>query len=588
MALAVSVGVAVAVFAPAPVVQAQDGPALGLVAISSTKVFVDPAEGSVDVIHRYRFQNTTLGGVFTEFSETIPRDAVDIQATTSDEPLPLVGSRVRDEVAEWRIVFPEPLAAGEEIDVEVRWSRQRLDSLPNDEDLLSPTLVAFAPFAVGHGGAASLTVRVRGEFDVVEGAGLDVEVVDGITVLHGDTVTEYEGQLIVLEALGGLASSRIDGIDLDIEVTSPPAAVGWLVAELRTGVPALAEWIPLSPPESIELRQGWTGGAMTRRGDDGAVIVSPNISLFDVLTIVADQWLADIAFTDPEVRLGLAAAIASRSSDPTRNYTLGITPWSRTTDALVDIEPETFAAALTALDAGTPAYAGPLAIDIPAAVDWRRVLDVFEHLAGVSRASTAFEFSVDADSRAELRRRETALVEYRALSDRAAPWILPPLLRRPMSGWNFDSFLARQGPVSEFIEARDELQAAAEEAGLEIGDGLQNIFEAAPASMNLTWELFAEQSETLETVVEARGLDIGDRGLLSALGMVGYDAEARLATILESWDDGEFSAAAHQAETLVDEYEGAVGRGTLRLILPAGAVVLIGAAGRALRRWLTP
>ncbi|MEM1335543.1 MAG: hypothetical protein AAGG08_19025, partial [Actinomycetota bacterium] len=185
---------------------------------------------------------------------------------------------------------------------------------------------------------------------------------------------------------------------------------------------------------------------------------------------------------------------------------------------------------------------------------------------------------------AELDQREFALTDYRALETRAAPWSMPPLLRDAMATWRFSDFSSLQGPVSDLVGARDEMVGSAGLVELEIGDQVQRLFESADTSMDPAWELYVEQREALDHVAEALRLDVGDRGLLSTLGMAGRDTDAQLDEMQALWATGEFEASADAAEHLVEDYESSVGRGTLRLLGPLAVLVLVIAAVRRLLR----
>ena len=155
---------------------------------------------------------------------------------------------------------------------------------------------------------------------------------------------------------------------------------------------------------------------------------------------------------------------------------------------------------ISGLESGAPAYTGADDSFIDAPIDWRRFTDVAEHLGGVASAGDAMRLSADLEQSAELDARAAALVDYRALEDRAAPWFLPPLLRDAMADWAFDEFRAEQASVSDLIVARDEMVASADLVELEIGDQVQREFERATDSMDETWTLLVEQREALDGV----------------------------------------------------------------------------------------
>ena len=161
---------------------------------------------------------------------------------------------------------------------------------------------------------------------------------------------------------------------------------------------------------------------------------------------------------------------------------------------------------------------------------------------------------------------------------------MPPLLRDAMASWDFDRVAADQSAVSELVGARDEMIAASDLVGLEIGAHVQRLFETASTSMDDAWILLVDQRTSLDHVAEALRLETGDRGLLSSLGMAGRDTEGQRKDMLESWNDGAFVDAAERADHLIEDFEASVGRGTLRLLGPLSVVVAVVALVQWLRR----
>ena len=346
--------------------------------------------------------------------------------------------------------------------------------------------------------------------------------------------------------------------------------------------------VPLDVPGSIEFRQGYTGGAPTRTADDGAIVLPFGTEGVIAGREYAAAWLASIDFEDDALRVALASAladdVAARANLPVPGRSGA---WTSAMDALVSLSDDrTMSTVLSALDAGVPAYAGVGDEFSDAPVDWRRLTDVFQHIGGVPATPAAMRLSATIDQSNELAQRDVALVDYDALAERAAPWSMPPLLRDAMTAWDFDEMAVRQRSVSDVVIARDEMIGAAESVGLEIGPHVQDEFERARLGIDEVWSRLAEQRKALDMVAEALRLDVGDRGLLSSLGMWGLDADATLVGIVDAWNSGDFDAAAHDAEELIEAYEVSVGRGTLRLVAPLTLCLFVAMGVQAIRhRW---
>ncbi len=155
----------------------------------------------------------------------------------------------------------------------------------------------------------------------------------------------------------------------------------------------------------------------------------------------------------------------------------------------------------------------------------------------------------------------------------------------PLAEWRFGEYQERRDSVADLLEARDELAMAAGEAGLEAGPHLREAFEAADsgdAGMNEPRRVLTEQRHALDFVAEAQTLATTDRGLLAGIGLMDYDSQRSLDRVLALWSAGEFAAAEHEAEQLIETYEGAVGRGTLRLVVPLLALSALAVAAQRL------
>ncbi|MCP4222332.1 MAG: hypothetical protein GY773_03200, partial [Actinomycetia bacterium] len=217
--------------------------------------------------------------------------------------------------------FPGSLDPGDEVAVELSWTRSGLDGDPNDLDQVSPALVAIEVFAVGSsGGEAELTVEVPTGFEVVESSELIVGEVDGRVVFHSSVAESYADHTIVLSAPDRLLRTPVPDVELDITVASLPGFDPSLVAVLGDVVSILTGWFPVENPGPIEFRHGWTGGDDVRLIVGGAasatatsevvdtlvVVVSPSTEVSVVARELAAAWLAPIPFESSQLEEALA------------------------------------------------------------------------------------------------------------------------------------------------------------------------------------------------------------------------------------------------------------------------------------------
>jgi hypothetical protein len=429
--------------------------------------------------------------------------------------------------------------------VVVRWRASGLTGDPNAFDRVSEGVVSIAPYAVGRGAEAELIVEIPGDYDVVVADGYDLTTTDtGLELrAHRSIEDQYVALPVVVEAPDQYVRRSIDG-PIDVTIATPEGPSDWLGDDLSLLVEELARWVPIDRPEAIEFRQGYTAGADLRRAEEGAFVLPLDASPAVALRAIAIAWLDPLPFDDPALRTDYAAALADRVST---SQGVAVSPrfgrWVIAMTALVSVsDAEITATVLTSLGGGVTAYGGTDDTFVADVIDWRRFTDVYELLGGIESTSDAIRLSADDDQRTELDRRAEALEAYRALETRAAPWPLPPLLRDAMATWRFDDVASIQDEVSDLVAARDEMVASA---------------------------------ATAERVAEALRLDTGDRGLLSTLGMAGRDADAQLARMQVLWVEGAFKEAAAAADHLIEDYESSVGRGTLRLLGPLAALVVV-------------
>lgn len=539
------------------------------------------------VTHSYVFRNEATDQAFSGFFETLPIGARDVVATSAGGSLPAVNIPDGSGFAEWLVSFDEPLAPGEQVSVELTWIESGLRGDLDSFDRVSRDLVSVDPYAVGHRGEVSLAIVVPGDWEVALADGYTAEATaEGLVFTADDPAgAEYAALPLVLEAPDRFEVSTVEAGSVAITVATADGASAWLGSDLTPLIDGLARWIPLVPPTDLVFRQGYTGGDDLRRDGDTLVLpLDPSAAV--AARAVAAAWLEPLSFSDPDLRDDLAAAVADRVA---RNEGLvaspSVGPWSTAAAALVSVSDEaTMRTIISGLESGAPAYTGADDSFFDDPIDWRRFTDVAEHLGGVASAGDAMRLSANAEQLVELDARAAALVDYRALESRAAPWFLPPLLREAMAEWAFADFRAGQASVSDLIVARDEMVASAELVELEIGDHVQREFEVATVSMDEAWTLLVEQREALDEVAEALRLDTGDRGILSTLGMAGRDEGAQRDEMQAAWAAGEFAEAAEQAEHLIEDYEGSVGRGTLRLLGPLAAIVLAVVLVQRIRR----
>lgn len=558
---------------------------------ADTEVFVEPETESLRAIHRYQLQHQSGAPSTASFTEMVPSDAQRIEARANGRRLATAVLPASDGLSEVVITLPRALAGNDSLSVELSWERTLLTGSANEFDRVSPGLVAIAPFAVGQSEQSDLTITVPAGFEVflnesytVVEAGEQMQF-----ALNRSVVDLYVPAPLVLEDQQQLNAVVVTELPRRVVLSTGSGADDWLGDDFPGLIAVLGRWFPSDLISNVEFREGYTGDQEIRRIDRGLFAISrpdsaaPTIA---ALRAVAASWMEPLSFTDPSLRAEFAEAVADRVlaaqgvSAPPRAGT-----WVTAMTALAAVsESDTVVSVLTALDEGSPAYPGADESLVQGSVDWRRFTDVYERIAGIESAAAAMKLSATPAQAVELDQRRITVDQYDLLAQRAAPWQLPVFLRQTMTDWKFSAFSDQWEQVSELIRRRDEMISEASSVDLGIGTLVQQQFESAVTSLDDAETALEEQRDALEVVAEALGLDVGDRGLLSSLGMAGRSIDSQRSEILSLWADGAYVAAGQQADHLIEDFESSVGRGTLRLLLPLGLLAAVLVAGNWARR----
>ena len=538
---------------------AQSDPELS-VATSAT-YRVDLETSRVEVEFAYEFENPTAATAFPGFFESLPVDAVEVVARDGLGQI-LAGSTEEEEgFATWLVGFRSPLEPGGSLAITLNWS---IESGGSSDSIIEPGALAFDVYVPGPG-------------DAVWSAPL-IEVPDGFRAV-APVVPSQPYEIVRAEYLDVdrfVSTSSV--LPPDLTISDWQADGVWTAAVLdRTEavLGSLETWFgPRTEP--FEIRRSF-------ESDDHPLVTATVVDLArsDAESIdhqLAHVWLADVPVDEPWFIEGLAAAFAGGRPNP-----------AGSADVVPIIVDEIGASGVRtivdALRVEAITYPGVVSEQQPLPPDWRTLLDHFERVAGAEGIDELFRVSViDPADEPLLDRRAATRVDYDALVFRAGGWTLPPYLRRAMAGWDFDTFIAEQEAVSDVIVRRDALLAREESLELARSDDAKEIFEAAQDDMSEVTALLDEQEAALEAFAEAERLVNGDRGLLAAIGLIGHDPDGDLDALREAWEAGDYARVERDSHELADLVEGAVGDGTIRLLVPAVGVLTAWYLLRVLRR----
>ena len=184
---------------------------------------------------------------------------------------------------------------------------------------------------------------------------------------------------------------------------------------------------------------------------------------------------------------------------------------------------------------------------------------------------------------------EQRIVAVNPAAQRLFQWTASQTLGQPLTMLIPPAFRATHGELVRKFKASGAIEAPMDTRSIVTGlraDGQEFPAEAAISRLDLfvdgqPREFFValmrdlSQERALESFDEAERLVNGDRGLLAAIGLVGHDADADLAALRDAWAAGDYRRVERDGHELADLVEGAVGAGTIRLLVPAlGALVL--------------
>ncbi|MDW3220351.1 MAG: hypothetical protein R8F63_17215 [Acidimicrobiales bacterium] len=566
----------VALLVPAAGAGAQDGT---LRQTTSVDYVVLPEAGRVDVRFSYSFVNEGSGVAYPGFFESLPVTADEVAASSGSEALVVAQTGFEDGTATWFVQFARSLGPGASTEIELTWSIMH-DGLPGP--LVVPGAVSFDAFRPGpatDAAASPLRVTIPASYAAADGStpvsGIDeplatfefpAEAYDGQRLQFVDHAA-FDGDLIDLPPLAAVTSWS--GDREWIADTADRAAA--IASELDTWFGTLDEGFAIRralPSAGHDLVED----DLVELADDDAASVDHQL---------AHIWLADVDVDVAWFIEGLAIGFAGEPH-------LDASPEAMVADLVDELGAAGVRAVIDALRAETTPYPGPVAEPRILDPGWQTLLDLIERAGGVDDAASAFrEMVTDDVDDLLIDRRAAAVVDYAALESRAGSWALPPFLRHAMAAWEFDTFFGRQAEVSDVIVTRDSLAGWAASLELEPRTDAQVLFEEAADDLTAVVDLLERQEMALDAFDEAEAAVTGDRGLLATVGLWGSDPDADLLALRELWAAGDDAELAHDAHELTDSIEGAVGRGTIRLLVPALVIIALWQGLRWVRRRAT-
>jgi hypothetical protein len=193
--------------------------------------------------------------------------------------------------------------------------------------------------------------------------------------------------------------------------------------------------------------------------------------------------------------------------------------------------------------------------------------------------------------RKELDARADARLDYADLLDQGGAWLPGPVIRQPMTSWQFDDAAFAMDEARTVLADRDGLERAAAALGLAIPADLEITYEAAGSSSDLAdLDIEIDRWHAATGLVDDAGTALAtERDPLMTLGLFGEDPASGHAATLAAYRDGDVVAVTTGAQATLQALGAAeeVGRGraiVTGLLIAALVALLLGIATVVSRR----
>jgi hypothetical protein len=605
--------------APPPV----DGAQTDLSYTSAAVWTVDPAHGRVHVLLNVNATSHAAdsGGrryFYPGLQLTLPLSTAEYAALDGNgQSLPLSVIATTPSGVVVNVGFRQPLYSGQSGAFELKFDLVDRGGSTDRDLRIGQDIVSFPVSAFGSPGASggSVTVVFPADLIVQEQFGALATSTDSF----GQTVFS-SGPVADSTALNAwfTASRTVPASDFRVlqVVVGPIDATlrywaddpGWadqVARVLQSGYPVLSELIGLGDPasKSLTIEEATTQGIGGFSGEYDPAASMVRVSYFAdpivVLHEVAHMWFnndlasgrwidegfASFYAEQAVLRLGLpdhAPALSTslmRAAIPLNDWTDAGAPGTPTEAYLygASLAAVRQIAALAGTDglrkvwaeaqAGTNAYPQPganSAVLQGGVTEWRRLLDLLEQTTGQSYTAIWRQWVVTSAEAATLHDRDSARADYASTEAAAGGWILPPDAQSAMSGWDFGTATALLGQVRTVLTMRRQIDDAAPNEDTTPPATLRTIFERVGTAAALAE---AEQElAALDSLSAARRAQANSEGAARAVGLLGIDPEADLASARKVFAAGDIATAHSLAESARSAWAGATGVGQVRIL----------------------
>lgn len=218
------------------------------------------------------------------------------------------------------------------------------------------------------------------------------------------------------------------------------------------------------------------------------------------------------------------------------------------------------------LGGGTETVEGP--------PDWRGLLDLLEARTAATYDDLWRTWIARPTDLPLLDARAEARARFAAIRTQAADWRLPEPIRDALRAWQFDDAMVLLDGAGAALEARAEVEAAADAAGLVPPASLRSAFEDSDGFEDAAVEARAEL-DTIARYEAAVALRPGEVTPLIALGLWGETPELELTAARAAFARGDLQAAQESSGTAAAVWGGAASLGQDRALSIAAIVLAL-------------
>ncbi|HET7473798.1 MAG TPA: hypothetical protein VFJ71_11780 [Candidatus Limnocylindrales bacterium] len=417
----------------------------------------------------------------------------------------------------------------------------------------------------------------------------------------------------------------IGGTTVPIAIRAWPDDPAWakrVTSLLKRGLPALAEDIglpwpvdgPLVVSEALSRSSaGFSGRYDPSAGQiDIAYYASPTVILHEAAhawfdgSLLADRWANEGFATYYALRaaatIGERHVTAPKLTKELQKVRVPLNAWAAPVPGAAPspVEDAEYAASFrlasligaratpaklqavwTAIRERRAAYqpTGPTASleTIDGAPDWRGLLDILEDRTGSAFDDLWRTWVVRPGEDALLDRRAATRARYAAVVDRAAPWLLPRVVRDSLRVWQYDGANELLDSASTALDDRDAVFAAAAGAGLEPPSTMETDFESPRGFAVASAEADAEIA-AINAYREAATTKPLQPSLLHQVGLWNSDPSAAMGAAAAAFTAGDLRGTVQSAAFARQIWTGAdeIGRNRLVAIVLSLAALVVG------------